>query len=397
MDSSIEKYLEKKGLFQPINIYKNYDSFYENQNIAIVIPLYMEYPDFYQTLSSLKTSIDCITEKKTFRIICVVNNKKEDSATVKENNQKTIKMLKNQDLEFPIAQNLYIDVLDCSSIGFEIPSNQGVGYCRKIGMDYAVKTGSKLIACLDGDTLVSKNYCSVLLDFACKKNPYAALIPFKHQQSEDIEQQKAIKVYEAFMHKHSNNLQKTGTIYYQIALGPTIVCSSKAYIAVGGMNQKLAAEDFYFLQSLVKNKASTLDVLDCFVYPSARISYRVPFGTGQAISSLCQKSLNSKEELYKTGYPLLAYNIISDFIQSMKHCCKTRVFGDDLIAFLKETVPEIHPFLQDENFYNIWKKLLLNNKKTENLERAFQCWFDGLKIIRLIHFVEETINPERQN
>ncbi|MBO5235503.1 MAG: glycosyltransferase [Spirochaetaceae bacterium] len=398
MDYTVEKYLEKKALFANFNVYKNYDFVSQKDSqveiIAIVIPVYMEYPYFYKTLLSLQDSLEYVKNPCVFRVICVVNNKKDDSSEIKDNSQKTVKMLRNQDKVYFLDDKLYIDILDCCTEGFEIPSNQGVGYCRKIGMDYALKIGAKVLVCLDGDTLVSKNYCSVLLDFASKKNPYAALIPFKHQTAESLDQRNGIQLYESFMKKHSSKLKKTGTIYYQTALGPTIVCSVKAYIAVGGMNQKLAGEDFYFFQALVKNKGTPLEVLDSMVYPSARISYRVPFGTGQVISSICGKTLNSKEQLYKDGYPNLAYKIIFEFIQYIKQCCKKKLSSGELKPILEKKLPEIQLFLQDEEFYILWEKLLVNNKKSENLERAFHCWFDGLKIIRLIHFVEESLNPE---
>jgi len=44
--------------------------------------------------------------------------------------------------------------------------------------------------------------------------------------------------------------------------------------------------------------------------------------------------------------------------------------------------------LERERFPAVWEKMCLQNRKDRiGLERAFHIWFDGLKILRLIHFL----------
>ena len=62
-------------------------------------------------------------------------------------------------------------------------------------------------------------------------------------------------------------------------MGSTIICKVKAYIAVGGMPKKTAAEDFYFMQALAKYD-SVYFIDDYLVYPSSRLEMRVYLGTG---------------------------------------------------------------------------------------------------------------------
>ena len=80
-----------------------------------------------------------------------------------------------------------------------------------------------------------------------------------------------------------------------MALGPTLVSSNYAYCAVNGMNLKVAGEDFYFLQSLIKLKIAEgknfeTRMLSTSVFPSSRISNRVLFGTGSRINELVEEA-----------------------------------------------------------------------------------------------------------
>ena len=359
---------------------------------CVIIPLYNEYPGMIATLESLENSLRSARKNPRrndaeIAVVCIVNNRAACDSLVKENNQKTLAFLRSY------AGPLALDVIDCASSGCEIAG--GVGLARKIGMDYAVARASSCrpangaqalfpcLAMLDGDTLVSENYVQALCDFAASKKS-AAVTEFVHQKNSDPELEKAIRIYEDFLRGHSARLGACGTPYYHVALGPTIVCSSEAYCAAGGMNTRDAGEDFYFLQSLVKlcmGRDEIIETLDCAVYPQSRLSTRVPFGTGQKIASLAK---NPEQNL---SYPPKAYASVSFFIE-----CVT----DQADDFLEEKLrgdKVLYDFLIAENFFSVWQKIkektltkrgnALQNKKA--LCKAFHTWFDGLKIIRLIH------------
>ena len=72
---------------------------------------------------------------------------------------------------------------------------------------------------------------------------------FKHRTSSDIDLNIKIKKYENLL-KIANNINNTGSPYGYVSMGSTIVCTSEAYLAIGGMYPHKATEDFYFLQSL---------------------------------------------------------------------------------------------------------------------------------------------------
>jgi len=78
-------------------------------------------------------------------------------------------------------------------------------------------------------------------------------------------------------------------------IGSAFAVRAEAYVKQGGMNRRQAGEDFYFLNKLTK-LGTVAEINDAFVFPSARVSDRVPFGTGAAMT----KWMNEDEDLTKT-------------------------------------------------------------------------------------------------
>ena len=412
--------------------------------VALVIPACAEYPDILDTFDSIERSIECARGESDgtcsgavnggCTVICVVNNRTNASDEIKENNRTLIKA----------AVERGITVLDACSTGYELSENEGVGTARRIGMDYALKNGADVIACMDADTLVSSEYVCALHDFRlqcadallCGKLPPAgAITGFTHQKAPDSDIQKAIDSYEFFIKEHSARLFKTKTPFYPYALGPSIVCSAWGYAASGGMPKLLSGEDFYFLQSLIKlniQHAATagqstaaaagqtdappfvFPELNCTVHPQARLSQRTLFGTGQKLGALVEASalvgglgkglsahgggqaagaaaFSSREGCIQKEallYPDFVYERIKDFIGLFYAATDTADRGKAFLFNCKSALPDVYDFLERERFPSVWEKMCLQNRKERiGLERAFHIWFDGLKILRLIHFL----------
>ncbi|HZK20076.1 MAG TPA: hypothetical protein VFC68_05055, partial [Treponemataceae bacterium] len=279
---------------------------------------------------------------------------------------------------------------------------QGVGYARRYGMDWAAGAGAELLACMDADTLVSTDYARELFRFLTYpddfSNSFFSLCQFSHQKiakdyitlsnREYVKNnvQNAIDSYEHYIKEHSTQLKKTGTPYWPYALGPTIVCRVKAYVGVGGMPKRLAGEDFYFLQALIKYSLQKgckfITMLNTCVYPESRLSDRVPFGTGPALkTALLEKKIPSV-------YLKDIYDSISGFISVVKN----EIYSEKSMSsenILSRMPHKCTFFLEQEKFAKIWHKLTIENKKSpKKMETAFHVWFDGLKIIRLIHYLE---------
>ena len=405
--------------------------------LALVIPACAEYPDILDTFDSIERSIKRAygesgrtPNAEGCTVICIVNNHTNASSEIKENNRTLIKA----------AVQRGITVLDACSKGYELSEKEGVGTARRIGMDYALKNGAEVIACMDADTLVSSEYVCALYDFRlqcadallCGKLPPAgAITRFTHQKAPDSDIQKAIDSYEFFIKEHSARLFKTKTPFYPYALGPSIVCSAWGYAASGGMPKLLSGEDFYFLQSLIKlniqhNTAPAKDgvphfvfpELNCTVHPQARLSQRTLFGTGQKLGALVEasalvgglgKGLSAHVGGQAAGqaagaaafsgregriqkeallYPDFVYERIKDFIALFYAASDKADKVETFLSDCKFALPDVYDFLERERFPSVWEKMCLQNRKERiGLERAFHIWFDGLKILRLIHFL----------
>ncbi|MDR3283942.1 MAG: hypothetical protein LBS97_02050 [Treponema sp.] len=365
---------------------------YAWRGVAVVVPLLDE--EFTPTLESLTTAwnyaapyTDDRTPEEEVRVYCVVNNRRNERAEIKERNRALLAYLNDaagrEGASIASRHGIRLVPIDAASEGRELPEGEGAGFARKIGMDYALSQGASVIACMDGDTLISKNYFQVLYDFRqTALEADAGCLSFLHQSGETPEAERAIRSYELFLSGHSRKLKECGSIYYQTALTPRIVCTREAYMQSGGMNTRTAGEDFYFLQGLVKicyGKGRLPVELPAAVYPSARISNRTPFGTGQKISELM------------AGNPLPAYSDfvyeqIKAFISLMnEHIQENR---SDLPGKIRERLPEVCVFLEANSFFQDWEKIQAAAPDAERLRRAFHFWFDGLRIIRLIHYLQ---------
>ena len=111
------------------------------------------------------------------------------------------------------------------------------------------------------------------------------IVAYEHQMPSDDIEQAAICSYEIFLRYWVLGLQYARSPYAFHSIGSTIVTTADGYLAVRGMNRREAGEDFYFLNKLAKT-GPIRQIRETVVYPSARISRRVPFGTGAAVEKI---------------------------------------------------------------------------------------------------------------
>jgi hypothetical protein len=146
-----------------------------------------------------------------------------------------------------------------------------------------VAKAKDIIVSLDADTTFRENYFSSLAEnFSDHPDAVAIAVPYFHQLVEDEAANRAMLRYEIYMRYYSLNLWKIGSPYSFMALGSAMAFPLWAYRAVGGMTPKMSGEDFYFLQKLRKYGKMLFSNPEK-VYPAARFSDRVYFGTGPAM------------------------------------------------------------------------------------------------------------------
>ncbi|HAQ39032.1 MAG TPA: hypothetical protein DCQ58_11040, partial [Saprospirales bacterium] len=177
----------------------------------------------------------------------------------------------------------------------------GVGLARKVGMDEAMyrflSLGQErgIIACPDADVTVSSNYFKALsAGFEANPGMQAASIHFEH----DLEiaalnglEDKIIQ-YESHLRYMIRMQRLIGLPFAYHTVGSSMAVNVKGYMEQFGMNKRKAGEDFYFLQKFI-NAGFLFEINDTTVYPEARYSDRVPFGTGRTMKMGSDESLTT--------------------------------------------------------------------------------------------------------
>jgi hypothetical protein len=380
LPDSVNKYLKKFSS----NLWSVSDNHQKLFNNIIVIPSLAEFDLLPSCLKSLEENSDNLLFETL--VLVVVNNSHSASDEIKQNNKQTIDYLKNY------HGKLNLSFVDASTESKAIPDKYaGVGTARKIGCDLALKkfdysnSKKKILFFLDADCTVRSDYLEKVLSEFNRKNLHSAVIEYEHKFSDTSPEAEAIICYEIFLRYHRLGLKFAKCYYDYHTIGSTIVCDVESYIKAGGMNKRKAGEDYYFLEKLAKlNKIYT--IAEALVFPSARKSWRVPFGTGQRIT--CH--LSKKQNEY------VAYN--PESFKILKRWLK--IFMSDNTIELKQILSEakninraLSDFLLANNFEKDWKQILKNNFSLKEIQKQKTFWFDAFKTLKLIHYLRENGYP----
>ena len=368
----IQTYLKKRGITGSWEIVPPPQKKF---NHAVVIPAFGEAELLPHTLASLNENDTLILENTL--VVVVVNNAVNSPESILKNNQTSLKMLKS------IQYNFTLGVVDAASSGFELSDKQaGVGLARKIGMDLALphlSSTKSLIFCTDADTVVSKDYIEKIIKYFDTTRAQAAVVGFRHLESNNEKQEQAIRQYETFLRTTAEKMQKAGSPYGYVAMGSTMVCTTGAYCSIGGMSRKKVTEDFYFLQELSKYD-NVHTIAEVLVYPSSRPIPRIYLGTGFRM-----KQVQDGFDMNTLYYSDKAFYLLSNWIDIGSNAWKLE------LSLLNKKTSAINPnltdFLQQEGIEDIWSNLQNNASSEYHFSKQFHRWFDGLKTIRLLkHF-----------
>lgn len=345
---------------------------------AVLIPALAEGQYLLATLASLAQNPADLLSR--FLILVVVNHRQDASLSDKLDNQQTLQMLaaKNR-----LLSGLCLGWVDAASAGLELPiKTGGVGLARKIGMDLALtrldyEKVAPLIISLDADTLVRPDYLRALLGHFGDAQASGAIIPFCHQQGTTGEQESAIQRYELFLRAYVLGLARALSPYAFHTVGSTMACTAAAYSRTGGMNTRVAGEDFYFLQHLAKT-GGVGRVRGTVVYPSARASHRVPFGTGRSITRLLAGE-NEAVMFYQTA----CFQILEEWLALIARNLDAP--GEEIRVKAERISKDLGAYLDSIRFRSVWEKLQKNFRGRATLLPGFHSWFDGLKTMKLVH------------
>ena len=345
---------------------------------AVVIPALAEFENLFTTLASLAANPADLLAR--FLVLVVVNHREDASLADRKNNHITLARLKTGS---PDLCSLRLAWVDAASPGMEMPAKGGgVGMARKIGLDLALtrldySSGRPVLVCLDADTLVEPSYLSALVRHFRDTTAGGATIAFRHRPGRSPEEQHAIDRYELFLRHYIVGLRIAGSPYAFHTVGSAMACTTEAYVKAGGMNNRAAGEDFYFLQQLFRT-CGVAQVQGTVVRPSPRPSHRVPFGTGRSVF----RWLGGDERAI-TFYRPECFRILGNWLAIVGKGLERG--PDDIVREAEMVSVHLADYLDDGRFAETWARLRRNHRMPDRLLRGFHEWFDGLKTMKLIH------------
>ena len=338
--------------------------------IKVCIPAYAE-PDIIATLDSLAL---CDTDDLQVEVLVFINGCSKDSDDFQKQN-----IISFKDVERWIVNykgNISFQALK----NLEMPKKHaGVGLARKIlgdmaFADFKSKNVNGIIVYLDADCTVKTNYFKAIHTFFKEENYEAAAIHFEHKIEDEIGDQ-AIIEYELHLRYYILMHRYLGLPFALHTVGSSMACLSASYTAKGGMNKRKAGEDFYFLQKFIKDGVCG-KIINTTVFPSARKSERVPFGTGRAM-------LKYEEEGYQwQTYNPEAFLLLKPFIEGVNDFyvkeINFKTFDEGLVRFLKTI----------DARRNI-ESIKLNVASKEAFEKRFFQFFDAFQLMKYLHFMRD--------
>ena len=307
---------------------------------------------------------------ETVMVLLVVNNAADCPEAWRNANWKLLELLRQG------HAGTQIFWLDCSTPGRDL--TRGVGEARKIGMDAvlpliadAAGADDAVIYSLDADSPVAPEYFSRIAGAFAASQAGAVTLGVHHRGGETPEQEAAIRAYEEYLFHYRDGLRSAGSPYGFLTIGSAFAVRAATYIRAGGMRVREAGEDFYFLQAAAKC-APVASIDEALVFPSPRLSGRVPFGTGTAV-----RDLVAGEGV--RIFPASAFAALGAFLAAA-----TAENLAEPEKFIAMQPPEIAAFLRESRFAAAWRAVLANSRTPERLATEFHRWFDGLKTLQLL-------------
>jgi len=350
--------------------------------MIVMIPCLNE-PEILLTLESLWS---CDPIESLCEVVVVVNNSESCSAEIRKFNRETFRNLQHWKLQNDrpklVLHPIYADAVPAK--------HAGAGMARKIGMDEAVRRFNSInkpdgvIISTDSDCLFSSNYLQRIESaFKCK-SCFAATLNFKHriEEMEDPKQKLGIQLYEDYLHYYKKAHDFAGYPDSIYTIGSAFAVRADAYVKQGGMNRRQAGEDFYFLYKLTKLGPIT-EIADAFVYPSSRVSDRVPFGTGASMT----KWMNDSEDLALT-YNFSAFKDLKSLFDRVNSLF--RINAEDYIDFLPSLPVTIQEYIQTLDFAEKLTEINQNISSLDSFRKRFFQYFDAFIILRFLNFAHST-------
>ncbi len=354
---------------------------------AVVIPSYGE----GELLDAALASIPCLDGESVLAVVNI-NAKKGSPVGIQHMNSATAARLQAR---YPQVRRLD-DTTSMHQTPFGglvllrcvLPNSQGVGLARKVGADFVLgawsedKLRSNWIYCTDADVRLPPDYFA-----PPAKEGAAMLLNFRHFPHVP-ELERSAKIYDAWLRSYVLGLTQAGSPYAFHTIGSTVAVDAATYAAVRGFPKRVAAEDFYLLNklskqgSLVRSPATPISL-------AARLSDRVPFGTGRAM----RDAHNGGEDALPFFYDPVLYSYLAVVLEAAEACiAQSNGFEDALRSGCEERGLASGPLLVACQLMEIDTALdnAVNSALSERRRRkSFHGWFDAFRTMKFIHTMRD--------
>lgn len=359
----------------------------QDTRLFVMIPCFRE-PEIIHTLESLS---QCDTPPCVVEVFSVINEPEFCDESISSFNNQTYNDIQN-----------WIDKQNNNQIKFftspvvKLPQKwAGVGMARKRGMDEGLWRFNQLnnkngiIVSLDADTLVDKNYLiSIFNHFHENPNYVGATISFSHQlEGLSLKQSEGILLYEKYLKYYKQALTFAGYPNALFTIGSAFAVTADAYLRRGGMTRRKAGEDFYFLQTLTQvGKVGEITTTE--VHPSARVSNRVPFGTGPAMKHWMENTAD-----LRYTYNIQAFIDLKKFFDIHRRFYK--ISDTDYHLLIHQLPIPVKSFLEDGCFFNEITQLSTNCSNEEIFSQRFFHLFNAFRILKYINYTHSMYYKKR--
>jgi len=348
--------------------------------MIVVVPAYDE-PAIIRLLDSLAL---CKVPGCRTEVIVIINAPLTASAESLENNIHSVNEIEDWKEKKPESFFRLFPV----NLGQPSIKGWGVGLARKAGMDEAARRFNQidrlegLIVNLDADCGVQDNYFITLENELLKsKNRKGCSIYFEHPVSgtefpEEV--YNSAYQYELHLRYYFQALSFTGFPNVFHTVGSSIAVKCLSYIKAGGMNRRQAGEDFYFVQKLVP-AGGYFNLNLTTVYPSPRVSGRVPFGTGAAVGKMVAKH----ERQYQTYNPL-AFMDLFNFFRMTEELYYSK--PEDISKLFNEFPESVKIFLEELEWVSKISEIKINTSGSASFRKRFFEWFNMFKVVKYLNY-----------
>lgn len=352
-------------------------------NHVVVIPAYKECAAFLQQLCEGHL----VTQG--FLLILVVNQPESeiDSAAQKKLHAVALAngplLWQQQNLSLVQINDSPSAILVVDRFTKGIPIKQGVGLARKVGADIACYLIQRQVVLTqwihstDADATLPNDY--FLAVQKANEDVAIATYNFRHQCDDDKVNQ-ANALYEKAMRYYVAGLTYANSPYSFYTIGSLLAFKAPHYAQVRGFPKRSAGEDFYLINKLAK-LGKVLFLQKSIVQLQARLSDRVPFGTGPAV----EKIINQAEQGvgYYYYHPAVFYhlkNVLDNTETLYEHRLSLSHWLEKLTSKSQHALVAIgiHQFIEHH----------LNVKKSQ-FDKQFIVWFDAFKTLKFIHDVRD--------